>query len=100
METEISESSIVVVSKDQVSGDLIDDEVAILGLKDNVYYGLNAVGGRIWNLIQEPKTVQEVRDILLDEYEVDLETCSTELIALLKDLAERNLIKIKNEALP
>jgi hypothetical protein len=49
-----SRHSIVVATKDQVSSDL-GGEVAILDLKAGVYYGLDTVGARIWNLIQEPR---------------------------------------------
>ena len=67
----ISEYSTVVVSSDQLNGEHVDGYVAILNLKDGVYYGLNPVGGHIWNLILEPKTVAEVRDILLEVYDVE-----------------------------
>ena len=60
----ISEHSVVIASSEQVSCDL-DGEAVILNLKDDVYYGLNPVGARIWNLIQEPKTVGKIKDVLL-----------------------------------
>jgi hypothetical protein len=53
----ISVDSTVMTAKDQVSSDL-GDEVAILDLKGGTYYGLDAVGARIWNLIQKPRTVK------------------------------------------
>ena len=67
----ISRDSMVVVSQDQVSCDL-SGESAILNLKAGVYYGLNEVGTRIWKLIQEPRRVGDLRDTILEEYEVDL----------------------------
>ena len=93
----VSGSSTVVASKDQVSSDL-GGEVAILDLKAGVYYGLDAVGARIWSLIQEPRAVNEIRDILLEEYDVDPERCERDLLALLQRLAEEGLIEVKDEA--
>ncbi|MEI7827551.1 MAG: PqqD family peptide modification chaperone [Euryarchaeota archaeon] len=61
----------VVATKEQASADL-GGETAILNLKNGVYYGLDPVGARIWNLIQEPRTVREVREMLLKEYDVML----------------------------
>ncbi len=87
--------SIVVAAKEQVSCDLAA-EVVILDLKSAVYYGLNAVGARIWNLIQEPKTIHEIRDALLEEYEVDLDRCEHDLVVLLQDLAAKGLIEVKD----
>jgi hypothetical protein len=90
----VSGDSTVVAAKDQVSSDL-GGEVAILDLKAGVYYGLDAVGARIWSLIQEPRTVNEIRDILLEEYEVEPERCERDLLVLLQRLAEEGLIEVE-----
>ena len=91
----VSGDSTVVAAKDQVSSDL-GGEVAILDLKAGVYYGLDAVGARIWSLIQEPRTVNEIRDILLEEYEVEPEHCEADLLALLRRLADEGLVEVRN----
>jgi hypothetical protein len=92
----LSVSSSVVATKDQVSSDLAG-EVAILHLKDGTYYGLDAVGARIWSLIQKSRTVQEIRDILVSEYEVEPDRCESDLIALLQRLANEELIEVRDE---
>ena len=92
----ILENSIILASENNISGDLLDGEVAILNLKDGIYYGLNSVGNRIWKLIQRPISVEEMISILLDEFDVDEETCYQEVINLLEDLSARNLIEINN----
>jgi len=93
----ILEQSTIVVSSQQVSGDLLDGEVAILNLSDGVYYGLNDIGGRIWSLIQQPKTVSDLKATLLQEYDVDPELCYRELLDLLQDLANRGLVVVNND---
>jgi hypothetical protein len=89
----LSDQTTVVVSKDQVSCDLAG-EAAILNLKNGVYYGLDAVGARIWNLVQEPKTFAKLRDTLLAEYEVEAPRLDTDLRDLLDKLAEQGLIEV------
>jgi hypothetical protein len=91
----LSVSSSVVAAKDQVSSDL-GDEVAILHLNAGVYYGLDGVGARIWDLIQQPRTVEEVRDVLIREYEVEPDRCESDLITLLQRLADEGLIEVKD----
>ena len=81
-------------AKEQASSDL-GGEVAILDLKAGVYYGLDAVGARIWSLIQEPRTVNEIRNILLEEYEVEPERCERDLLVLLQRLADEGLIEVE-----
>jgi hypothetical protein len=92
----ISLNSTVVVAEGQVSSDL-GGEVAILSLKNGVYYGLDAVGARIWELIQGPRTVNEIRDVLLEEYDVEPERCERDLFVLLDQLATENLIEVRDE---
>ncbi len=48
-------------------------------------------------MIQEPRTVHEVRDALLEEYEVEPERCECELLALLQELTVKGLIEVKGE---
>jgi hypothetical protein len=93
IESMITTASRVVVSKDQVSCDLAG-EAAILGLKNGVYYGLDPVGARIWNLIQTPVQVSAVRDAIVNEYEVEAERCERDLLDLLQKFAEQGLIEV------
>lgn len=86
--------SVVAASKQQISTDL-GGEAVILGLKSSQYYSLNDVGTRIWDLIQEPKTVRDVRDAILEEYDVEPKRCEKELLGILKKMASAGLIEVK-----
>jgi len=92
----VSLGSSVVAAEGQVSSDL-GGEAAILDLQGGTYYGLDAVGARIWSLIQQPKIVEEIRNTLVSEYEVNQDRCERDLIALLQRLADEGLIEVRNE---
>jgi hypothetical protein len=92
----LSRGSNVVVAKEQVSSDL-GGEVAILNLKASKYYGLNDVGARIWSLMQQPRTVEEIRDTLVREYEVEPDRCERDLVRLLQRLADEGLVVVSDE---
>jgi hypothetical protein len=94
MSSTISERSVVVAAKDQVSCDLAG-EAAILNIKSGVYYGLDPVGARIWNLVQEPRTVVQIQDAITSEYDVEPDRCARDLIGLLERLLEEGLIELK-----
>ncbi len=96
MKREVSVDSVVVASKRQVSSDL-GGEAAILDLEGGVYYGLDEVGARIWEMIQEPRPASEVRDALIEEYDVEPDRCERDLLALLERLAEERLIEVVDE---
>jgi hypothetical protein len=91
-----SKKTKVAQAKDQVSCSL-QEEAAILSFREGMYYGLNPVGARIWNLIREPKEVCEILDVMLREYEVDSQGCEKDLFALLERLLNEGLIEIKDE---
>ncbi len=92
LELDVSGRSTVVQAKHQVSCDL-GGEVVLLNLENGMYYGLDPVGARIWNLIQKPKNVNDIRDVLLKEYDVEPARCEQDLLALLKRLADEGLIE-------
>lgn len=95
MEKLISKQSIVTASEGQISSG-IANEVAILNLKSGMYYGLNEVGARIWQLISEPKTVEEVYETVLKEYEVEPECLEQNLLDVLQQLADHGLIEVRD----
>ena len=94
MKTAISQHTTIVQAKEQLCSDL-QGEVVILNFKNGEYYGLNAVGARIWNLIRQPKSVNEILNVLLQEYEAAPFHCQNDLMALLQELAAEELIEIQ-----
>jgi hypothetical protein len=93
----ISNNAIVVASKEQVSSDL-EGEAVILNLKNGMYYGLDAIGSRIWTLLQTPQSVAALRDAIVAEYDVDAARCERDLLALLTNLAAAQLIEVSDVA--
>jgi hypothetical protein len=93
----LSLGSVVVATAQQVSCPL-GEESAILNLKNSVYYGMNPVGARVWTLLQQPRSVGELRDTLLDEYEVAADKCEHELLELLEKMRIEGLVEVRNAA--
>jgi Coenzyme PQQ synthesis protein D (PqqD) len=97
MDASLSVHSIVIAAPEQVSCPL-GDESAILNLKNTVYYGLNPVGARVWSLLQRPRRISELRDALLEEFEVDAASCERDLLELLQKMRTEGLIEIVKSA--
>jgi hypothetical protein len=95
MSETISDRSVVVAAKDQVSCDLAG-EAAILNVKSGIYYGLDPVGARIWTLMQQPREVLEIQNTITDEYDVTQDQCARDLMVLLEKLLAEGLIEIKS----
>ena len=88
--------TVICAVKDQVTAD-VSDEAVILHLQKGMYYGLDPVGASIWKLIQTPKTFNEIRDAILNEYEVETDRCARDLRDLLKDLQANELIQVSEK---
>lgn len=95
MDSVISDPSVVVAAKDQFSCPLGDD-IIILDLRAGLYFGLDNVGALVWQLIQQPKSVRDLRQAILETFDVAPEVCERDLVALLRDLAAKNLIEIRD----
>lgn len=87
--------STVVAVKD-VLGCELQDEAIILDLKSGVYYGLDSMGARLWQLVQQPIVVSEVCEIILDEYDVDREQCERDLCSFFQEMVVNGLVEIRN----
>jgi hypothetical protein len=97
METYLSVHSIVVASPHQVSCPL-GEESAILSLNNTIYYGLNPVGTRVWDLLQRPRSIGELRDTLVNEYDVEAGRCEQDLLELLEKMSAEGLIQVRSAA--
>ncbi len=81
------------VNEDVVFRDL-EGEAVLLNLKSGVYFGLDPIGTRIWHLIQEHRPLKEIRDALLEEYEVTRHQCEDDLLEFVGMLREKELIEV------
>jgi hypothetical protein len=90
----LSLHSTIVATTEQVSCSL-NEESCILNLKNSVYYGLDPVGARVWDLLREPRTVSDVLDALLRDYNVEAELCERNLFDLLENLQVEGLIEVR-----
>lgn len=99
MDKQINRSTIVKASPEQVSANLTADfegDSVVLDLRDGVYYELNEVATRVWELVQAPVSVQTILDTLVVEYDVGLEECEADLATLLQDMVSGGLIELRD----
>jgi hypothetical protein len=69
-------------------------EMVLLNLNTGVYFGLNQVGTRAWELIQTHQSLKKVVEILLDEYEVPPDQCTQDLLELVEHMKESRLLEV------
>ena len=70
-------------------------EAVLLQLEDGMYFGLDRVGTRLWQLLAERGRLRDVFDRARDEFDVDAATLERDLLALVERLASRKLLLVE-----
>lgn len=78
----------------------IAGEAVVLNLSTGMYFGLDAVGTRIWHLLAEHGSSEPVVKTLLTEYEVEEERLRRDIEALLQQLLDKGLVARDAEHTP
>jgi hypothetical protein len=79
------------VSDDVVFREL-DGEAVILNLESGIYFGLDKVGTRIWQLVEEHRDLRTVLGALEQEYDAPAERLEQDLIGLVSSFLEKGLM--------
>jgi len=70
----------------------IQGETVLLDLQGEAYYSLNAVGTRIWQLLQQAVTEADLIETLQQEFEIDPATLRADVRELLGKLEAAGLV--------
>jgi hypothetical protein len=70
----------------------LGDELVALDPEQGDCFGFNEVATFVWRRLAEPASFEQLRDELLDEFEVGEQQCSAELRPLLDVMIEKRLI--------
>ena len=83
----------IAVNENLMVADL-DGEMVLLDTQTGVYFGLNSVGSRIWELVSESHVIKEVISILADEYATTEERLTEDVLNFVNSLFQRSLIHV------
>ena len=75
----------------------LDGEAVLLNLNNEMYYGLDEVGTRMWTLLTTSESVQAAMDKLLEEFDVAAETLEQDLAKMIKELQANGLLETVDE---
>ena len=70
----------------------LGDELVLLDLKSGTYFGLDRVGARILQLLEQGETPGAIGRILSGEYDVDAETARQDTLELATQLLDQGLL--------
>ncbi|MCE8011146.1 PqqD family peptide modification chaperone [Billgrantia desiderata] len=70
----------------------VNDDVVLFSAERGMYYGTQAVGGRIWSLIQDETSVSDICERVLAEFSVERENCERDVLQFLEQLETEGLV--------
>jgi coenzyme PQQ synthesis protein D (PqqD) len=73
---------------------MVGDEAVVLDMRSGVYYGLNEVAARIWQLAVEQASVGTIASTLAQEFEVDPAVLRADLRRLVRDFEGYGLLRV------
>jgi hypothetical protein len=80
--------------KDEVLFQEVGGEAVLLNLTSESYFGLNAVGTRIWALLGQNSSLQNVFNTLCAEYEAEPAQLESDLLHLVDEMAKAGLVQL------
>jgi ornithine carbamoyltransferase len=79
---------------DTVFAQEVDGEMVLLDMNSENYFGLDTVGTDIWHAMQGKESLQEVLEVLLDQYEVEEDVLKKDLLDFVAKLQESGLVEV------
>jgi hypothetical protein len=92
--TEAVSSAAIVSRREDVIACNLMEETVLLDLQSGIYFGLDPVGTRIWAMMGSPRRITDIHSQLLDEFDVDAETCERSVRQFLNELATKGLVQL------
>ena len=71
---------------------LIAGEAVVLSLDTRMLRGLNAVGSRVWDLIDGRRTLDDIVDAIVAEFEVGRAEATRDVEAFVRQLIDKGLV--------
>lgn len=93
-EVNIANLSDVVMRREGVISCNVAAETVLLDINSGIYFGLDPVGTSIWTIIEVPRSIREIRDALLNEYDVGADACAAAVLRLAKAMAAKGLVTV------
>ncbi len=84
----------IIAAAGQVSCEL-GGETLVLNSNTGTYYSLDGTGARVWKLLEAPRTLAEICDLLVAEYEVDRAACEADIREMIEHLAAEGLVEFR-----
>ncbi len=75
----------------------VDRTVVMMSLDQGMYFGLEGTGPKIWALLDRPRSVTQLCEELMKEFDIDADSCRREVCGFLEELRRAELVLVYDE---
>ena len=73
----------------------LQGEAVILNLESSMYFGLDPVGTRIWQLLETRQSLRAVWEAMAQEFDAPADALKSDLLTLVDELAKNGLLRLQ-----
>lgn len=70
----------------------VGGEIMLMDLESGTYFGLNPIGGRAWQALEDGKSIKELCEQIEGEFDVSPERLREDMLSLAQNLLEHKLV--------
>jgi hypothetical protein len=85
----------LIARRDEVVAVDLKGQTVILDIDSGLFYQLNAVGTRIWAMLDAPSTVPRLCERLQDAFDVNAKTCRSDVTDFIQRLGANGLLDVR-----
>lgn len=85
----------IVVQTDDIQTATVGAELVMMSIESNGYFGLDAIGRRIWELIAAPRRVGDICAQLTTEFDVAPDQCEADVLHFLNELVGYGVVRVE-----
>jgi DNA-directed RNA polymerase delta subunit len=82
----------IIQRKNEILTSDIDGEKVMMSIQQGEYYGLGNTGSFIWDNIENQIKIEDLINLITQEFNVNKERCLNDIMPFLTDLVEKGLI--------
>jgi hypothetical protein len=82
-------------NRDEIVAKVLDGEAIMINLSKGIYYSLDGVGGRVWELLEEGRGAADVAAGIVREFDVTLERARSDVERILRELLAENVVRLE-----
>ena len=90
--TDLNPDTPMIRDPDLVAADM-DGDLVMMSIDNGEYYGVGGVGPRVWELLESPRTVEQISAAIVDEFEVEADTCREDILGFIRQLLDMGLVR-------